>query len=102
MAALGAVFAGDILLGYENGGNTYALPAGAGFLGFSADVADIDMAEVENHPMITSLSENTQPQVREAMVQQVITHMVKTKGLKPEKKTGYKAPESGKMSYDLK
>ena len=90
MAALGSVFAGDILLGYENGGNTYALPAGAGFLGFSADVADI------------SLSENTQPQVREAMVQQVITHMAKAKGLKPEKKTGYMALESGKMSYDLK
>ena len=64
--------------------------------------AEATMAEVESHPMIASLSENTQPQVREAMVQQVITWMAKAKGLKPEKKTGYMALESGKMSYDLK
>ncbi len=85
-----------------SGRDVYTLPQGTKALAFSASILNVDMAEVEKHPMITSLPENTLPQMRDAVIQQVISMKAQELGLKPEIRFGYVEIAPGKTSYELK
>jgi hypothetical protein len=87
---------------HYSGKEEYTLPLNAKCLAFSASVVDMDMNEVMQDPMITSLPANTQPAVRNAMIQQVITIRSAQRGIRPELKSGYVRIDAGKKEYTLK
>ena len=87
---------------HYSGKEEYTLPLNARCLAFSASVVDMDMNEVMQDPMITSLPANTKPAVRDAMIQQVITIRSAQRGIRPELKSGYVRIDAGKKEYPLK